>query len=158
MSRQAALWVLAALAGIVLTAGITWATSQLTSQHIGISSEPLSAGHGLAPPVAERAAPRRSRPTPKVTPTVTAPPAAAPSQGTASTTSQTPQATTSPSTSIAPETTAPAAPPATTFERAPAPRTSGSSGDDGGDHRQNGGARPGREGGEEGRPSRGRDD
>lgn len=49
MSRQAAMWTLAALLGIVLTAGITWATSQLTSQHIGISSEPISAAGRLAP-------------------------------------------------------------------------------------------------------------
>ena len=49
MSRQAALWALAALLGIALTAGITWATSQLTSQHIGLSSEPISAGSRLAP-------------------------------------------------------------------------------------------------------------
>ncbi len=158
MSRQAALWMLAAVVGIVLTAGITWATSQLTSQHIGISSEPLSAGHGLAPPVAERSAPKRSRPTPKVTPTVTAPPAAAPSQGTANTTSQVPRATASPSTSIAPATPAPAAPPVRTLERAPASRTSGSSGDDGGDHRQNGRERASQEGSEEGSSSRGRDD
>lgn len=155
MNRQTALWTLAALAGIVLTAGITWATSQLTSQHIGLSSEPLSAGHGLAPPVADRAAPTRPRPTPTVRPKVTAPP---PSRGTSSTTSQAPRATTSPSTSIAPETPAPVTPPARTSERAPAPRPSGSSGDDGGDHRQHGGERAEREGGEEGRSSRGRDD
>lgn len=55
MSRQAALWLLAAVAGIVIAAGITWATSQLTSQHIGISSEPLSAAHRLAPPETEGA-------------------------------------------------------------------------------------------------------
>lgn len=49
VSRQGALWMLAGLAGITLAAGITWATSQLTSQHIGLSSEPLSAARGLAP-------------------------------------------------------------------------------------------------------------
>lgn len=43
------MWVAGALVGIVLTAAITWAASQLTSQHIGLSSEPLSAGRQLAP-------------------------------------------------------------------------------------------------------------
>lgn len=49
MSRRTAIWLLAALLGIVVTAAITWATSQLTSQRIGLASEPLSAGSGLAP-------------------------------------------------------------------------------------------------------------
>ena len=43
------------MAGIALAAGITWATSQLTSQHIGLSSEPFSAARGLAPHVTETA-------------------------------------------------------------------------------------------------------
>jgi hypothetical protein len=55
MSRQAALWLLAAVAGIVIAAGITWATSQITSQHIGISSEPVSAADQLAPAETEGA-------------------------------------------------------------------------------------------------------
>jgi hypothetical protein len=55
MSRQAALWGLAAMLGIALTAGITWATSQLASQHIGLSSEPISAGVRLAPTVSKSA-------------------------------------------------------------------------------------------------------
>ncbi len=49
MSRKAWIWVAGAVAGIVLTALITWAASRLTSQHIGLSSEPLSAGRQLAP-------------------------------------------------------------------------------------------------------------
>jgi hypothetical protein len=49
MTRKPLMWVLAALLGIVLTAGITWASSQLTSQRIGLSSEPISAGVRLAP-------------------------------------------------------------------------------------------------------------
>jgi len=56
MSRGAAGWALAALFGIVLAAGIGWATSSLTGQHIGLSSEPLSAVRRLAPATA--AAPR----------------------------------------------------------------------------------------------------
>ena len=63
MSRQAALWALAALLGIALTAGITWATSQLTSQHIGLSSEPVSAGSRLAPPCSDVARPQAIRDT-----------------------------------------------------------------------------------------------
>jgi hypothetical protein len=51
MTRKPLMWVLAALLGIVLTAGITWASSQLTSQRIGLSSEPISAGVRLAPSV-----------------------------------------------------------------------------------------------------------
>ena len=51
MSRRSLVWVLAALLGIALTAGITWASSQLTSQRIGLSAEPISAGVRLAPPV-----------------------------------------------------------------------------------------------------------
>ena len=57
MSRQSALWILAGVLGIVLAAGITWATSQLTSQHIGLSSEPISAARALAPRSPERATP-----------------------------------------------------------------------------------------------------
>ena len=57
MSRQSALWILAGVVGIVLAAGITWATSQLTSQHIGLSSEPISAARALAPRSPERATP-----------------------------------------------------------------------------------------------------
>jgi hypothetical protein len=49
MSRKTLLWALAALSGVALTAGIAWATSQLTSQRIGLSSEPQSAAGGLAP-------------------------------------------------------------------------------------------------------------
>ena len=49
MSRKSLLWLLAALSGIALTAAITWATSQLTSERIGLSSEPLSAAGRLAP-------------------------------------------------------------------------------------------------------------
>lgn len=61
MSRQGVLWILAGVAGITLAAGITWATSQLTSQHIGLSSEPVSAARGLAPHATE-AAPRARTP------------------------------------------------------------------------------------------------
>lgn len=54
VSRKTLMWALAAFSGIVLTAGITWVTSQLTSQRIGLSSEPISAGARLAPPRSAR--------------------------------------------------------------------------------------------------------
>ncbi len=140
MTRRTAIWALAALLGIVLTAGITWATSQLTSQHIGLASEPLSAGSHLAPPVAAKTALRRSRLAPASTPTVTVRAVTVPSLPTPSRSTQ----------------TAPAAPvevaPPVTAEPAPVPRTS-SSGDDGGDHGKSSG-----EGRETGRSARGRDD
>lgn len=60
MSRQTALWSVAALLGLALTAGITWTTSQLAGQHIGLSSEPISAGARLAPAASGRTT--RSRP------------------------------------------------------------------------------------------------
>lgn len=44
-----------ALLGIVFAVGVTWATSQIVSQRIGLSSEPGSAGLRLL------AAPRRPR-------------------------------------------------------------------------------------------------
>ena len=40
---------LAAVLGVAIAAGITWATSQLVSQHIGLASEPLTAGQRLLP-------------------------------------------------------------------------------------------------------------
>jgi hypothetical protein len=50
MTGKTALWALAAVLGIALAAGISFATSQLTSQRIGLGSEPLTAGRRLAPP------------------------------------------------------------------------------------------------------------
>jgi hypothetical protein len=50
MSRAFVIWILAALGGIVLVAGVTIAASSLSTQAIGLSSEPLSAGEDLSPP------------------------------------------------------------------------------------------------------------
>jgi hypothetical protein len=47
--RTALLWSLAAVAGVLLVAGVTAAASSLSTQTIGLSSEPLSAGDQLAP-------------------------------------------------------------------------------------------------------------
>ncbi|HLM85768.1 MAG TPA: hypothetical protein VK272_06235 [Solirubrobacteraceae bacterium] len=143
MSRQIALWMLAALLGLVLAAGITWATSQLANQHIGISSEPISAGRRLAPPVAERAAQRKPASTTTSTSTSSAPAPASTSavQNLARTQS-------TPSTQRAATSAAEETPPAAS-ERASGPRRSTSSGDDGRDHAgtsHEGGEREGRGG------------
>jgi hypothetical protein len=55
-----AAWIGLALLGILAAAAISIAASNLSSQQIGISSEPLSAGRNLAPPVAK--APDTARP------------------------------------------------------------------------------------------------
>ena len=78
--RSVVLWTLAALAGILIAAGITLAASSLSSQHVGLSAEPLTAGERLVP--AERRSatpspepsktPQRRKRRPKRTPTPTA--------------------------------------------------------------------------------------
>src|SRR5579859_2067487 len=52
MTHRAIIWSSAALLGIVLTAALAWAASQLAGQRIALSSEPLSALGSLAPPPA----------------------------------------------------------------------------------------------------------
>src|SRR5688572_17476307 len=55
MSRRSLLaWSLAAIAGLLVAAGITLAASELSSQQIGLSSEPLSAGDELGAPASTR--------------------------------------------------------------------------------------------------------
>src|SRR3954468_24006782 len=96
-----AAWILGALAGVVLAAGVTYAASSLSTQRIGLSSEPVNAGRELAPratatatatprappaPATPRATParkkkrKRPRPIPTATPrpAVTAAPTAVP--------------------------------------------------------------------------------
>jgi hypothetical protein len=48
-ARRTALVLLAAVLGIALAAAITWGTSQLVRQRIGLASEPLTAGRQLLP-------------------------------------------------------------------------------------------------------------
>jgi hypothetical protein len=48
-ARRTALVVFAAALGIALAAAITWGTSQLVRQRIGLASEPLTAGRQLLP-------------------------------------------------------------------------------------------------------------
>jgi hypothetical protein len=117
MSRQAALWAFAALLGIALAAGITWATGQLTSQHIGLSSEPLSAGSRLAPRVA--GAPTRARSRTSL------------QQGAATVTSSTPPVSSTPAEVSSTKVSSTAAGPAVTSVPTQAPRTPSASGDDG---------------------------
>jgi hypothetical protein len=71
MNRAALLWTLAAVAGVFLVAGVTFAASTLSTQTIGLSSEPESAGEGLAPSAAtpDPAAARTPDPTPRATAT-----------------------------------------------------------------------------------------
>ena len=49
MRRATLLWVLLAVGGVLLVAGVTLAASTLSTQSIGLSSEPLSAGDELSP-------------------------------------------------------------------------------------------------------------
>jgi hypothetical protein len=50
MTARAVLgWIVAAVLGLALAAGLTQAVSQLSSQRIGLSGEPLSAGDQLVP-------------------------------------------------------------------------------------------------------------
>ena len=77
--RRTALWIGAALAGLVVAAGLTTAAAQLSNQRVGLSSEPLSAGDALAPTAtptpARTATPTRTpRRTATPTPTRTAAP------------------------------------------------------------------------------------
>jgi len=62
-----ALWMLGALAGVVLAAGVTYAASSLSTQRIGLSSEPVNAGRELAPRATATRTPT-STPTPKPRP------------------------------------------------------------------------------------------
>jgi hypothetical protein len=58
-------WTTLALLGLALAAGVTLAASELSSQKIGLQSEPLDAGRDLAPPDAggEPGAPQGPRTT-----------------------------------------------------------------------------------------------
>lgn len=68
-------WTLLALAGLAVAIALTYAAGTLSSQRIGLSSEPLTAGEQLVP--AQTAAPSpkpraRRTPTPAAVPTTTA--------------------------------------------------------------------------------------
>jgi hypothetical protein len=48
-TRSLLAWVAIGLVGLALAAGVTYAAMQLSSQRIGLSAEPPSAGEQLAP-------------------------------------------------------------------------------------------------------------
>jgi len=56
-------WVVAAVIGLALAVALTFATLQLTTQHVGLAGEPPAVGRGLVPP--------RATPAPTATPTPT---------------------------------------------------------------------------------------
>jgi hypothetical protein len=77
--RSVLLWSLAAVAGLALAAAVTILASSLSSQHIGLSSEPLSAGEELAPGAAAPARrPARPRPPARTDQGTTPSPASSP--------------------------------------------------------------------------------
>lgn len=49
-TRTLLAWIAVGLIGLALAAGVTYAATQLSSQRIGLSAEPPSAGEDLAPP------------------------------------------------------------------------------------------------------------
>ena len=71
MRRAIAIWTVLALLGIVLAAGLTLATSHIVGQHIGLSSEPGSAGDSLAAPARTVTVTTTTRTTPTTTTTTT---------------------------------------------------------------------------------------
>lgn len=77
-NRKTAVVIVIALLGIVVAAGVTWGTSQLVRQRIGLASEPLTAGQRLLPPTLTHTMQVRPKkvaaePTKTVTTTVPAP-------------------------------------------------------------------------------------
>jgi hypothetical protein len=59
-TRTLLAWIAVGLLGLGLAAGVTYAAMQLSSQRIGLSAEPPSAGEQLAPPRRTAAARRAS--------------------------------------------------------------------------------------------------
>src|SRR5262245_48253520 len=78
--RRILLWTALALAGLLVAVGVTTAATQLTSQQVGLQSEPLDASDTLAPRVkaTATATPKpeqeKSKPKPTRTPEPTADP------------------------------------------------------------------------------------
>src|SRR4051794_1193389 len=68
--RRTAVWLGAALAGLLVAAGLTTAAAQLSNQRVGLSSEPLTAGDELAPAATpDTSATRTAKPRPTRTAT-----------------------------------------------------------------------------------------
>jgi hypothetical protein len=82
VQRGTLAWILAAVLGLAVAVGVMAAASHLSSQRVGLASEPPSAGSRLAPAGRPRHPAPKPRPK-KVTTTTTpsAPAPTAPSQG-----------------------------------------------------------------------------
>ena len=79
MQRGTLAWFMAALLGLVVAAGVMAAASHLSSQRVGLASEPPSAGERLAPARTPAAgAPARHRRQAATPPAKAAPPTTAP--------------------------------------------------------------------------------
>jgi predicted lipid-binding transport protein (Tim44 family) len=61
-ARTVVAWIVAAVLGLVVAVAITLAASQLSSQRVGLSGEPLSAGDQLVPRAQPSAPARRPSP------------------------------------------------------------------------------------------------
>jgi hypothetical protein len=66
-ARMLLAWIAVGLVGLALAAGVTYAATQLSSQRIGLSAEPPSAGEELAPPSTTRTVPRTTPAAPSST-------------------------------------------------------------------------------------------
>ena len=118
VTRRGCAWALAALLGIAVTAGLTWSVSRLTTQRIGLSSQPPSVIRGLAPaPPVRRSAASSSAPRGE------SDRQSSPSTSTAPRATVTATTTVSPLSALAPVTTMAPAPPV----RAVAPAAASSS-------------------------------
>ncbi len=62
-ARHLLAWIAVGLVGLALAAGVTYAATQLSSQRIGLSAEPPSAGEELAPPAPKSSTAPRTTPT-----------------------------------------------------------------------------------------------
>jgi hypothetical protein len=72
-ARTLLAWIAVGLVGLALAAGVTYAATQLSSQRIGLSAEPPSAGEELAPPAKARRAVRTTPAAPSHTTSTTTP-------------------------------------------------------------------------------------
>lgn len=61
-ARTLLAWIAVGLVGLALAAGVTYAATQLSSQRIGLSAEPPSAGEELAPGTTSTPGPGSSTP------------------------------------------------------------------------------------------------
>ncbi|MGN6187353.1 MAG: hypothetical protein ACTHOE_00510 [Conexibacter sp.] len=59
-ARSLLAWIAVGLVGLALAAGVTYAATQLSSQRIGLSAEPPSAGEELAPHARTTTTPRHA--------------------------------------------------------------------------------------------------